>query len=94
MGLLPELQASISPAIDITPASDRSTTIRASLVTLSVAIMVSLAVSLATTPMMCALLLTRPERERNGRFHRLSERFFTSLQSSASLLPHSRRTRP
>jgi multidrug efflux pump len=29
--LLPELRASISPAIDITPAVDRSTTIRASL---------------------------------------------------------------
>ena len=32
-------------------------------VTLSVAIMVSLAVSLATTPMMCALLLKRPRQE-------------------------------
>jgi multidrug efflux pump len=31
MGLLPELRVSISPAIDITPAVDRSTTIRASL---------------------------------------------------------------
>jgi len=40
-------------------------------VTLSVAIMVSL----ATTPMMCALLLGRPEREHHGRFHRASERF-------------------
>jgi multidrug efflux pump len=45
-------------------------------VTLSAAIMVSLAVSLATTPMMCALLLGRPEREHHGRFHRASERFF------------------
>jgi multidrug efflux pump len=45
-------------------------------VTLSVAILVSLAVSLATTPMMCALLLGRPEREHHGRFHRASERFF------------------
>jgi multidrug efflux pump len=34
--------------------------------TLSVAIMVSLAVSLATTPMMCALLLRQPEREHHG----------------------------
>ncbi len=49
-------------------------------VTLSVAIMVSLAVSLATTPMMCALLLKRPERENHGRFHRMSERFFVFLQ--------------
>ena len=31
MALLPELRASISPAIDVTPAVDRSTTIRASL---------------------------------------------------------------
>jgi multidrug efflux pump len=49
-------------------------------VTLSVAILVSLAVSLATTPMMCALLLKRPGREGGGRFHRLSERFFNNLQ--------------
>jgi multidrug efflux pump len=45
-------------------------------VTLSAAIVVSLAVSLATTPMMCALSLGRPEREHHGRFHRASERFF------------------
>jgi multidrug efflux pump len=45
-------------------------------VTLSAAIMVSLAVSLATTPMMCALSLARPEREYRGRFYRASERFF------------------
>jgi AcrB/AcrD/AcrF family len=37
-------------------------------------------VSLATTPMMCALLLGRPEREHRGRLHHASERFFTSLQ--------------
>jgi multidrug efflux pump len=49
-------------------------------VTLSVAIMVSLAVSLATTPMMCALLLGRPERGHHGRFHRASERFFALVQ--------------
>jgi multidrug efflux pump len=49
-------------------------------VTLSVAIMVSLVVSLATTPMMCALLLGRPEREHRGRFHRASEQFFDLMQ--------------
>jgi len=49
-------------------------------VTLSVAILVSLAVSLATTPMMSALLLKRPGREHRGRFHRLSEGIFEFLQ--------------
>jgi len=48
-------------------------------VTLSVAIMVSLAVSLATTPMMCALLLKRTRHERQGRFDRISERFFGAM---------------
>ena len=46
-------------------------------VTLSVAILVSLGISLTTTPMMCAKLL-RPESEENrGRFYRASEKFFT-----------------
>ncbi|MGB9242974.1 MAG: multidrug efflux RND transporter permease subunit [Candidatus Acidiferrales bacterium] len=46
-------------------------------VTLSVAILVSLGISLTTTPMMCAKLL-RPESEENrGRFYRASEEFFT-----------------
>ncbi len=46
-------------------------------VTLSVAILVSLGISLTTTPMMCAKLL-RPESEENrGRFYRASETFFT-----------------
>jgi multidrug efflux pump len=49
-------------------------------VTLSAAIMLSLVVSLATTPMMCALILRRPEREGSGRLMRWSERFFTGLQ--------------
>ena len=51
-------------------------------VTLSVAIMVSLAISLATTPMMCALLLKRPERGQLGLFHRSSEWFFACLLRS------------
>jgi multidrug efflux pump len=48
-------------------------------VTLSVAILVSLAVSLATTPMMCALLLKRTDRHRRGRFHRATEWVFDAM---------------
>jgi multidrug efflux pump len=49
-------------------------------VTLSIAILISMVISLTTTPMMCARLLGshRPIAER-GRFHRLSERAFQSL---------------
>jgi multidrug efflux pump len=47
-------------------------------VTLSVAILVSLAVSLATTPMMCASLLRTPSRERHGRLYDASERLFAA----------------
>jgi multidrug efflux pump len=49
-------------------------------VTLSSAIMLSLVVSLATTPMMCALILRPPQRGSSGRLMRWSERFFTGLQ--------------
>jgi multidrug efflux pump len=48
-------------------------------VTLSVAIMVSLAVSLATTPMMCAMLLKRRPHDRRGRFNRAAEWFFNAM---------------
>jgi multidrug efflux pump len=48
-------------------------------VTLSVAIMISLAVSLATTPMMCALLLKRGESHQQGRIHRVTERIFDAM---------------
>jgi multidrug efflux pump len=44
-------------------------------VTISIAIMISLVVSLATTPMMCAMIL-RTDRDGHGRFYRASERFF------------------
>ncbi len=44
-------------------------------VTLSVAILISLVVSLTTTPMMCARLLT-PSAAGHGRWYRLGERFF------------------
>ncbi|HEY0783883.1 MAG TPA: efflux RND transporter permease subunit, partial [Thermoanaerobaculia bacterium] len=45
-------------------------------VTLSVAIAVSLLVSLTTTPMMCAKLLRPHGQEKHGRFYRASERAF------------------
>jgi multidrug efflux pump len=45
-------------------------------VTLSVAIMVSLGISLTTTPMMCAKLLKHESPEGHGRLYRLSEKFF------------------
>jgi multidrug efflux pump len=45
-------------------------------VTLSVAIMVSLLVSLSTTPMMCARLLRRETKRKHGRLYRASERLF------------------
>jgi len=45
-------------------------------VTLSVAILVSLVVSLTTTPMMCSRLLKRQRLEDHGRLYRASERLF------------------
>jgi multidrug efflux pump len=48
-------------------------------VTLSVAIMVSLAVSLATTPMMCAQFLRRDTGEQHGRLYRMSEGVFDAM---------------
>lgn len=48
-------------------------------VTLSVAILVSLAISLTTTPMMCSLLLKNHEGEKHGRLYEASERFFESI---------------
>jgi multidrug efflux pump len=51
-------------------------------ITLSVAIMVSLVVSLTTTPMMCARLLRPVSEESQGRFHHATERVFTWLQRS------------
>src|SRR5262249_21329979 len=34
---------------------------------------------LATTPMMCALLLKRSQSHEQGRFHRMTERFFDAM---------------
>ncbi|BAV47593.1 drug efflux protein [Mesorhizobium loti] len=48
-------------------------------ITLSAAILVSLAISLTTTPMMCSILL-RPEGQReHGRLYRFSERTFEAM---------------
>ena len=48
-------------------------------VTLSVAVAISMLISLTTTPMMCALLL-KPEREHGrGRFYRFSENIFARI---------------
>jgi multidrug efflux pump len=48
-------------------------------VTLSMAIGVSLVVSLTTTPMMCARVIAPPGESRAGRFARLAERCFDAL---------------
>jgi multidrug efflux pump len=47
--------------------------------TLSIAILVSLAVSLSTTPMMCAYLLGRKRERPQGRLFRTSERAFAAM---------------
>jgi multidrug efflux pump len=47
-------------------------------VTLSIAIMISLVISLTTTPMMCAFVLRRPPEE-HGRLYRWSERAFDAM---------------
>jgi multidrug efflux pump len=46
---------------------------------ISISIMISLAISLATTPMMCAMLLRNKSGERHGRLYRASERFFDGM---------------
>ena len=63
-------------------------------VTLSVAILVSLVVSLTTTPMMCSRLLKHIREENQGRLYRLSERGFQWVlrvyeQSLTWVLEHS-----
>jgi multidrug efflux pump len=61
---------------------------------ISISIMISLAVSLATTPMMCAMLL-REESGSHGRIYRVSERFFEGMldfyrRTLSSALDHPR----
>src|SRR6478672_577926 len=46
---------------------------------ISISIMISLAISLATTPMMCAVLLRRETGAGHGRLYRMSERFFDAM---------------
>ncbi len=48
-------------------------------VTLSVAVMISLVVSLTTTPMMCALILPRKPIARHGRLYRATEHVFDAM---------------
>jgi multidrug efflux pump len=48
-------------------------------VTLSVAVLISLVVSLTTTPMMCSRLIRRRDPQREGRFFRTSERAFEAV---------------
>ena len=47
--------------------------------TISIAILISLAISLATTPMMCAVLLRNEAGLRHGRLYRASERVFDAM---------------
>jgi multidrug efflux pump len=47
--------------------------------TISIAIIISLAVSLATTPMMCAVLLRSESGRSHGRIYQASERFFDRM---------------
>jgi multidrug efflux pump len=51
-------------------------------VTLSIAIMISLVISLTTTPMMCAFVLKRRREDmRHGRWYRVSERIFDATRN-------------
>jgi multidrug efflux pump len=66
-------------------------------VTLSVAILVSLLISLTTTPMMCARLLRAHDQEKHGLLHRAGERGFNWVlggyeRSLAWVLQHRRLT--
>ena len=47
--------------------------------TISIAIMISLVISLATTPMMCAVLLRSESGRSHGRLYQASERFFERM---------------
>jgi len=64
-------------------------------ITLSAAILVSLVISLTTTPMMCSILLRSEHERRHGRIYRFSERVFETMlagyrRSLAWALDHSR----
>jgi len=49
-------------------------------ITLSIAILVSLLISLSTTPMMCARLLRPTKKKDHNRFYRLSENLFNKMR--------------
>jgi multidrug efflux pump len=51
-------------------------------VTLSTAILVSMVVSLTTTPMMCAYLLKEERNQKHGRMYQWSEKFFAWMLST------------
>jgi multidrug efflux pump len=51
-------------------------------ITLSIAILISLVISLTTTPMMCSQLLRRREEGKEGRFARYAERAFDAVLES------------
>ncbi len=48
-------------------------------ITLSTAILVSMVISITTTPMMCAHLLKAHDREKHGKVYQASERFFNGM---------------
>ncbi|MGC1178863.1 MAG: efflux RND transporter permease subunit [Methyloceanibacter sp.] len=50
-------------------------------VTISVAILISLALSLSTTPMMCSILLRRDQGQRHGWLYLTSERFYEAMRN-------------
>ncbi|WP_263382121.1 efflux RND transporter permease subunit [Granulicella arctica] len=50
-------------------------------ITLSTAILVSMVISLTTTPMMCAYLLKSEHGKEHGRFYKVTERFFDWILS-------------
>jgi multidrug efflux pump len=50
-------------------------------VTISVAILISLVVSLSTTPMMCSILLHRDQGQRHGWLYLTSERFYEGMRN-------------
>ena len=50
-------------------------------ITLSTAILVSMVISLTTTPMMCAYLLRNEHAAKHGRIYKASERFFEGILS-------------
>ncbi len=51
-------------------------------VTLSTAIIISMVISLTTTPMMCAYILKEHKTEKHGVLYRTSEKFFEGLLST------------